>query len=52
MSALLAGAAAAATEKSFATVVAPYSGVVSARHVELGEMATPGKPLMTSYNFV
>jgi len=47
---LLAGAAAAATEKSFATVVAPYSGVVSARHVEVGEMATPGKPLMTGFD--
>jgi len=50
VTALLAGAAAAATEKSFATVVAPYSGVVSARHVELGEMATPGKPLMTGFD--
>jgi RND family efflux transporter MFP subunit len=50
VSALLAGAGAAATEKSFATVVAPYSGVVSARHVELGEMAAPGKPLMTGFD--
>jgi len=50
VSALLAGAGAAATERSFATVVAPYSGVVSARHVELGEMATPGKPLMTGFD--
>src|SRR3970282_207333 len=47
VSALLAGAGAAATERSFATIVAPYSGVVSARHVELGEMATSGRPLMT-----
>jgi RND family efflux transporter MFP subunit len=50
VSALLAGAGAAATERSFATVLAPYSGVVSARHVELGEMATPGKPLMTGFD--
>ena len=50
VSALLAGAGAAATERSFATVVAPYSGVVSARHVELGEMAVPGKPLMTGFD--
>jgi len=50
VTALLAGAAAAATEKSFATVVAPYSGVVAARHVEVGEMATPGKPLMTGFD--
>jgi len=50
VTALLAGAAAAATERSFATVVAPYSGVVAARHVELGEMATPGTPLMTGFD--
>ena len=50
MTALLAGASLAATERGFATVVAPYSGVVSARHVELGEMATPGKPLMTGFD--
>ena len=50
VTALLAGAGAAATERSFATIVAPYSGIVSARHVELGEMATPGKPLMTGFD--
>jgi len=50
LAAMLAGAGAAATERSFATVVAPYSGVVSARHVELGEMAVPGKPLMTGFD--
>jgi RND family efflux transporter MFP subunit len=48
--ALLAGAGQAVTERGFATIVAPYSGVVSARHVELGEMATPGKPLMTGFD--
>lgn len=47
---VLAGAGQAATERSFATIVAPYSGVVSARHVELGEMAAPGKPLMTGFD--
>jgi len=50
VTALLAGAGRAATERSFATIVAPYSGIVSARHVELGEMATPGKPLMTGFD--
>lgn len=50
VSALLAGAGQAQTERSFATIVAPYSGVVSARHVELGEMASPGKPLMTGFD--
>ena len=50
VSALIAGAGQAATERGFATVVAPYSGIVSARHVELGEMAAPGKPLMTGFD--
>ncbi len=40
----------AATMKGFAAVIAPYSGVVAQRHVELGEMATPGKPLMTGFD--
>ncbi len=47
---LLAGVGQAATERSFATIVAPYGGIVSARHVELGEMAVPGKPLMTGFD--
>jgi RND family efflux transporter MFP subunit len=50
LAAVLAGAGQAATERSFTTIVAPYSGVVSARHVELGEMAAPGKPLMTGFD--
>jgi RND family efflux transporter MFP subunit len=50
MKATLAGAGAAETERSFTTIVAPYSGVVSARHVQLGEMASPGKPLLTGFD--
>ncbi len=50
MKATLAGAGAAATERSFTTIVAPYGGVVSARHVQLGEMASPGKPLLTGFD--
>lgn len=50
MRATLAGAGSAVTEKSFTTIVAPYSGVVSARHVQLGEMAAPGKPLLTGFD--
>lgn len=45
-----ASAGQAVTSKSYTVVVAPYSGVVSARHVELGEMAAPGKPLMTGFD--
>ena len=50
MKEVLAGAGQAATERSFATIVAPYAGVVSARHVQLGEMATPGRPIMTGFD--
>lgn len=50
LKAMLAGAGQAATERSFATIVAPYSGVVAARLVQLGEMATPGKPLLTGFD--
>lgn len=50
MKATLAGLGVAETVKGFATIVAPYSGVVAARHVELGEMAVPGKPLMTGFD--
>lgn len=47
--AMRAGVARAETAHGYATIVAPYSGVVSTRHVELGEMATPGKPLMSGF---
>ena len=37
-----------ATESLENTIVrAPYSGIVVKRHIELGELAAPGKPLMT-----
>jgi RND family efflux transporter MFP subunit len=45
-----AGGGQAAATRSYANVTAPYSGVVSARHVELGEIAVPGKPLMTGFD--
>lgn len=50
LEAAAANASRAATVKGFATVAAPYSGVVAARHVELGETVTPGKPLMTGFD--
>jgi len=50
LEAAVAVASQAATVKSFATVTAPYSGVVAARHVELGEMVAPGRPLMTGFD--
>ncbi len=45
-----AGAGEAQTAKSYTVVVAPYGGVVAARHVEVGEMAVPGKPLLTGFD--
>jgi len=40
----------ASVSKGHSTVVAPFSGIVSARHVEMGEMAAPGKPLFTAFD--
>ena len=35
---------------SYTEVRAPYSGIVSARHVELGEAVHPGTPLMSGFD--
>jgi RND family efflux transporter MFP subunit len=35
---------------SHGTVTAPIAGIVAERHVEAGEMATPGKPLVTIFD--
>lgn len=45
-------AAASATKEAheglgYTTIRAPYSGIVVARHIEVGEIAAVGKPLMT-----
>lgn len=32
---------------AYTTIRAPYAGLVVARHVQLGEAVTPGKPIMT-----
>ena len=40
---------AASASSSHATIIAPISGIVATRHAELGDMATPGKPLFTIY---
>jgi RND family efflux transporter MFP subunit len=34
----------------YSAVVAPYSGVVAARLVEVGEMVVPGKPMMVGFD--
>ena len=43
-------AAAAGAGASHATVTAPLSGIVAQRHAELGDLATPGKPLLTVFD--
>ncbi|MFN3416538.1 MAG: efflux RND transporter periplasmic adaptor subunit [Caldimonas sp.] len=44
-----AGRGQAALARSFTTVVAPYDGLVLATHVEAGDLATPGRPVVTVY---
>jgi len=41
--------AAAGASQSHASILSPITGIVARRHAELGDMATPGKPLFTIY---
>jgi RND family efflux transporter MFP subunit len=41
------GVAAAEEQVEYTIVRAPYAGIVSERHVEVGEMVRPGEPLMS-----
>ncbi|MDO8414526.1 MAG: efflux RND transporter periplasmic adaptor subunit [Gallionellaceae bacterium] len=45
-----AGESQAALAQGYTAVVAPYGGVVAARLVQVGEMVTVGKPLMTGFD--
>jgi RND family efflux transporter MFP subunit len=45
-----AGAKQSALTAAYTSVIAPYSGVVSARMVEMGEMVMVGKPLLTGFD--
>lgn len=49
LEAAAAGRSAAAAGLSHAVIVAPISGLIARRHAEVGDMATPGKPLFTLY---
>jgi RND family efflux transporter MFP subunit len=44
-----AGRSQAALSRGFASVTAPFDAVVLATHVEAGDLATPGRPLVTVY---
>lgn len=45
-----AAAAQAGAGLSHATVAAPIAGLIAQRHVEVGEMAAPGRPLVTVFD--
>jgi len=49
-SAAIANAGQAATSKSYTTIAAPYAGVVASTEVEVGDMATPGRALLTLFD--
>ncbi|WP_153111603.1 efflux RND transporter periplasmic adaptor subunit [Propionivibrio limicola] len=49
VSSLRANAEAASTTRSHAVVTAPYDGYVASTSVDVGDMATPGKPLLTLF---
>ena len=48
--AAIANASVSSTSRSFTTIVAPYDGVVAATLVEVGDMATMGRPLVTVFD--
>ncbi|HUH92156.1 MAG TPA: efflux RND transporter periplasmic adaptor subunit [Casimicrobiaceae bacterium] len=48
--AAVANAAQAGTSRSFTTIVAPYAGVVASTDVEVGDMAVPGRALLTVFD--
>lgn len=45
-----AGSQQSVAARSHTVIVAPFSGIVAARHIELGEMAAPGKPILTLFD--
>jgi RND family efflux transporter MFP subunit len=50
VAALQANAGQASTARTFTTITAPYAGVVAALPVEVGDMATPGRALLTVFD--
>lgn len=48
--ALQANAGQASTARTFATITAPYAGVVAATPIQVGDMATPGRALVTLFD--
>ena len=50
LAAITAGASVAVAAQSFTTITAPYAGVIGATLAELGDMAQPGRPLITIFD--
>jgi RND family efflux transporter MFP subunit len=50
LAAVKANAGQAVAAQSFNTIAAPYAGVVGATHAELGDMAQPGRALLTVFD--
>jgi RND family efflux transporter MFP subunit len=50
LAAVKANAGQAAATQSFNTIAAPYAGVIGATLAELGDMAQPGRPLITIFD--
>lgn len=48
--AVRANAGSAAVARDWTTIVAPYAGVVGETLAEMGDMATPGKPIVTVFD--
>lgn len=48
--AAIANAQVSATSTSYTTIVAPYDGVVASTEVEVGDMATQGRPLVALFD--
>jgi RND family efflux transporter MFP subunit len=48
--AAIANASQSATSTSLTTIVAPYNAVIAATEVEVGDMAIPGRPLITLFD--
>lgn len=40
----------ASTQLSYTKVTAPYAGIITARHIEVGELVAPGAPLMSGFS--
>lgn len=48
--ALSASSEVSTTQRSFTRILAPYDGLIAAVQVQVGDMAVPGKPLLTVYD--